>query len=131
MQKLCQSCGRSECKPKWMCPTRLSTCFQCHKKGHWSNVCRSDNAKNEWRRKATFSAVTISEANLLCSSKSKSGDLNTISSAINGQKLSTLIDTGSSKNYLDEEVVQKLGLSKQSTSFQVQCFFLRFGLRNH
>ena len=23
MQKLCQSCGRSECKPKWKCPARI------------------------------------------------------------------------------------------------------------
>ena len=85
--KLCFFCGYLYHERKF-CPARDKTCNKCHTKGHFAKACRKIKAV-----KVTSASVFTPS---LCVVQSVSECLSpaTISSYINGQHLSTFVDSG-------------------------------------
>ena len=101
-QEKCWFCGFSR-HPRSKCPARDAICKKCHKKGHYEKQCLSKSKK--------FSAATnqIEEPTFLATigqSLSKA----TIKVQINKKQLQTLVDTGSSENFISEKTAKELGL---------------------
>ena len=77
--------------------------LQCEKKGHFAKCCRDTSA-------AKISAFSTPK---LCAIQPAPPCLSyaTITSFINGRKLSTLIDSGSSLSFINEKTARSLGLT--------------------
>jgi len=122
--KKCYFCGSSYHK-RAECPAKEMACFSCEKVGHFSHVYRAKHAK------ATTKSST-SQANAL-NSPSPSPSFSMHAAAcpgslikaalevrVNGTKLTTLIDSGSSESYINSETHKKLELGTIPSSHNVQ-----------
>ncbi|XP_059059911.1 uncharacterized protein LOC131853113 [Achroia grisella] len=110
--KRCFFCGSNVIHQRIKCPALNSTYQICFKKGHFANVCRS---------KQTINAVIVNEIN-----NSNSAEVAAISAAslpslhkatvpitINKYYAEALIDTGSSLNFVNEELAHLLKLKQK------------------
>jgi hypothetical protein len=98
ISKTCYFCGNNR-HPRSICPARDTVCHKCQKKGHFAKVCKSNR----------LLAVTESDD---MSAMISAGAPNCLSHAIrkveiNGHSLTTLIDTGSSDNFINKYIVNK------------------------
>ena len=80
------------------CPPRNSRCHRCGKQGHFLKVCRSAPSQKT-RLAVTISLSTVSAVSPKCLSK------RIVPVRANGLNLHTLIDTGSSENFIDAHIV--------------------------
>jgi hypothetical protein len=84
------------------CPAKEAVCHKCSKIGHFSKVCRSRPAA---ATRSSVSAVTLAS---ICSTTDFPSSM--ISAALNGVAVKTLIDTGSSDNFICERIAKSLAL---------------------
>ena len=101
----CYFCGYTK-HPRYKCPARDAMCNNCRKKGHFAKVCKAgkqSNAASMTQCSATL--ATMAGTSPLCLQKS------VCSSRINGVSVQALIDTGSSDNFVNQSVVEKLKLT--------------------
>ena len=90
----CYFCGFSK-HPRSRCPAREAECRKCGKKGHFQKVCKSAPAQKH-------SAAMYSQLGALTAAVGPLGlESALVSIVVNGQKLTALIDTGSSESYMN------------------------------
>ena len=101
--KRCFFCGKFPCHPRKACSARNAVCYKCEKRGHFAKCCRSTSAD----KISAFSTpkLCVIQPAPPCLSYA------TITSFINGRKLSTLIDSGSSLSFINEKTARSLGLT--------------------
>ena len=93
----CYFCGFSK-HPRSRCPAREAECRKCGKKGHFQKVCKSAPAQKH-------SAAMYSQLGALTAAVGPLGlESALISIVVNGQKLTALIDTGSSESYINQNI---------------------------
>jgi hypothetical protein len=94
----CFFCG-GPVHPRAECRARNATCNNCRKVGHFAKVCRSAS-----RPKTSFASAILGAAsvNLNCLSSSLA-DV-----SIDGHSFKALIDTGSSRSFIDADVARSL-----------------------
>ncbi|CAI6371236.1 unnamed protein product [Macrosiphum euphorbiae] len=98
IQQKCYFCGYDK-HPRSSCPARDAVCKKCDKKGHFLKVCRS---------KTKSDSAFVSMATLACVTATVPGLLSKaiIRVKVNNIDANTLIDTGSSNSFINEEFVQ-------------------------
>ena len=94
----CYFCGLHK-HARSSCPARNSRCHRCGKQGHFLKVCWSAPSQKT-RLATTISLSTVSTVSPKCLSKI------IVPARVNGLNLHTLIDTGSSKNFIDAHIVE-------------------------
>ena len=109
--RCCFFCGRPF-HHRNKCPARDATCHSCGKTGHFASVCRSSKCR---KQPSSYSAALCSTNR---SSNSTSKTVKTIT--INDHSIRTLLDTGSSDNFIDAKVANSLRLRKTNCHKQVQ-----------
>ena len=104
--KRCFFCGSKPLHTRENCPARNVYCYKCQKKGHFAKCCKSKRG-TEWVS-ATMSApdkqLCVVKQAPLCLSYA------TIKSYVNGQELSTVIDSGSSSSFINDKTARILGI---------------------
>ena len=102
----CFFCGNAR-HPRTRCPARDSTCYNCHKKGHFSKVCKSQ--RPSLNLKSTTSASTSSTLTTLAVC---AASLNKSTSRIvfHGKTVTALFDSGSCECFVRGSLVKELGL---------------------
>ena len=101
--KCCFFSGKFPRHPRKACRARNAICYKSEKKGHFAKCCRSTSA-------AKISAFSTSK---LCAIQPAPRCLSyaTITSFINGHKLSNLIDSGSSLSFINEKTARSFGFT--------------------
>lgn len=93
----CFFCGYSR-HPRAKCPAKEATCKGCGKKGHFQKACLS-NQRQSAAIQGTISVLASATPGCLAKS--------TIKLRLNGIPTEALVDTGSSENFISEDVVLK------------------------
>ena len=75
------------------CPAKEAVCHNCRVKGHFAKVCRK---KSETRSAAATTLAAVSPLNAT-----------TIDVKLNNITLKALVDTGSSENFIDSDIVHR------------------------
>lgn len=98
---LCFFCGYNR-HPRSQCPAREAMCLKCKKKGHYAKVCQSVKQSNSPLNSKHSAAMlaTLAGATPSCLDKSVRH------SKINGIPVNALIDTGSSENFVHNNIVK-------------------------
>ena len=81
------------------CPAQNSRCHRCGKQGHFLKVCQLAPSQKT-HLAATISLSTLSTVSPKCLSKM------IVPTRVNGLNLHTLIDMGSSKNFIDAHIME-------------------------
>jgi len=109
-RSLCLYCGDKPHSRRSQCPARHSNCYTCGKRGCYSRVCRSATLREstDGPNRSKMAATTGSRS-LLASAPS--GLESAIGKgSLEGNPVHVLIDSGASKNFVDTDIVRKLGL---------------------
>ncbi|XP_059053675.1 uncharacterized protein LOC131847961 [Achroia grisella] len=111
-KRRCFFCGSNVIHQRIRCPALNSTCQICFKKGHFANVCRSKQIMNavivnETNNSNSAEVAAISAASLPSLHKA------TVPITINKYYAEALIDTGSSLNFVNEELAHLLKLKQK------------------
>eukprot|EP00794_Sanderia_malayensis_P010294 gene10294-11355_t len=97
----CYFCGDTLHNRK-NCPARDSVCKSCGKKGHYAGVCKSKGG-----------AISVIPTPALCSISAacpESLAQASVDVSISGNRLTALIDSGSTDSYINESIANKLDL---------------------
>lgn len=94
----CFFCGGSV-HPRAECRAKNATCNKCNKVGHFAKVCRSSSRPKAFLTSAILGAASV---NLNCLSSSLA-DI-----TIYGHSFKALIDTGSSRSFIDSDTARRL-----------------------
>ena len=92
--KRCFFCGKFPCHPRKACRARNAVCYKCEKRDHFAKCSRSTSAA---KISAFSTKLCVIQPAPPCLSYA------TLTSFINGRKLSTLIDSGSSLSFINEK----------------------------
>ena len=113
----CYFCGSKFKHNRRNCKARDDICNNCGIKGHWAKACKSPpKGKNKYpKQQSTANAIVcaVHNAPSFCLSHA------IVDSVINGRKFSTLVDTGSSKSYIDYSIACALNLKICPSSLEV------------
>ena len=113
----CYFCGSKFKHNRRNCKARDDICNNCGIKGHWAKACKSPpKGKNKYpKQHSTANAIVyaVHNAPSFCLSHA------IVDSVINGRKFSTLVDTGSSKSYIDYSIACALNLKICPSSLEV------------
>ena len=110
----CYFCGSTARHNRKKCTARRDICHNCGEKGHWAIVCKK-SANSGTNSKASVNAIVCAMHN----SSSNCLSHAIVNSVIDGKVLTTLIDTGSSKSYLDLSIVRALHLKIHPATLEV------------
>ncbi|CAM1308932.1 Uncharacterised protein r2_g1910 [Pycnogonum litorale] len=110
----CFFCGGTRRHPRSSCPAREAMCRNCRKMGHWGVVCRSQRVtssalQNENESMHLASCLISSSANG-ASSDTSSLNHSLMPAYILNMSVTALIDTGSSDNFINKNLVTALSL---------------------
>ena len=101
VQRRCFFCG-GDIHKRIYCPANDKKCAKCQKIGHFSKVCRGSKPTDNLNRQTQQNAA--SSAAVAASTNQNSAFMR---ARINGTQYSALADSGSSENFLDENVVSE------------------------
>ena len=107
-KRSCLYCGGKPHSRRSQCPARNSNCYACGKRDHYSRVCRSVTPRKstDGPNRSKIAATTRSRS-LLASAPS---GLAIVKGSLEGNPVHVLIDSGASENFVDTDIVRKLGL---------------------
>ena len=109
----CYFCGSAAKHVRRTCRARGDNCNSCGKRGHWAAACPKEKKGSQKFSSANAIVCAMHNASHNCLSHAL------VKTFIAGRGLSTLVDTGSSKNYIDFSIAQSLQLDVQPTSLEV------------
>lgn len=113
-QKKCWFCG-NHIHNRRVCPARDAFCNNCGIKGHFMKMCKSKRQSNNQSTSASIQQHSLCAASI--SAAFPEGLSHSITSvSINNCKLSALIDSGSSDNFINEQTSKRLNLHVNSSS---------------
>ena len=101
----CFFCGGNKFHNRNQCPAYNTTCKNCHRKNHFASVCHSKQNVS-----AAIDDDYSSDLNYLATSNDAINNNSIAKVEVNKQFFDALLDTGSSKNYIDNKLVDELGL---------------------
>lgn len=110
--KSCFYCGFS-LHPRSKCPAREAFCHTCGIKGHFQKVCRNPSLsgkRNDNRTNSTSAVLhgdTQSRAAAIIPTSLSDA---IVSAKVSGSDVNVLIDSGSTESYINENIVNDLGL---------------------
>lgn len=113
----CFFCGSKSFHNRVACPARNSLCSRCHKKGHFAKVCRSAPYIPQPRPKPEVTAATTDFLFMTTTPVFPSGLTSSSQKIIIKNKdVQALVDTGSTENFISQNLVSFLQLP--TTSFK-------------
>ena len=127
----CHKCGSSRPHDFKGCKARNQVCFKCNVKGHYGRVCHLQKKgflTTQDRKVKKYSAAVTEDAYVLCHAEQLGAANDVISNSLNyamihvkikEQVFEALLDTGSSKNFIDESVAMRYGVKKVPITFNV------------
>lgn len=101
----CYFCGGITRHSRQSCPAKTSTCRKCQKRGHFAKVCMSSQNSETL---AAASMPILSTISATTNSKQLSSA--TVKVEVAGKMVNALIDTGSTDNFISQEVAARLKL---------------------
>ena len=124
-QSVCIHCGSNKSHDFKKCKAKSQTCFKCGAKGHYGRACHLQKKTNSFFRKGKDKVAAVEEdAFVVCATEPVASETKRFNHAIvnmkiNGDVFKTLVDTGSSKSFVNEEIAKHLGLKKNLIPFNV------------
>ena len=128
---MCHRCGSSRPHDFKNCKAKNQVCYKCGVKGHYGRAChlqkKSFTQDRKIKQSARQSAATTEEAYVLCHSEQVAA-ANDISNSLNyaliqvkikEEVFEALLDTGSSKNFIDASIAMRYGVKKMPITFNV------------
>ena len=106
--KKCFYCGGRMHSNRMQCPAREATCHFCKMRGHYSKVCR----------KKTNSLGTSAATASLAASVSPLA-VTTVKVNLNKITLKALVDTGSSENFIQSDIVNREGWNYNPSNMKI------------
>ena len=124
MRQSCCYCGFNQHPSRLMCPAREAICHACGKRGHYSRVCWTKSSSQSINKSS--SAAVFSETRPVLASAPPSLESAVIKGSLEGWPVEVLIDSGASKNFIDDKVASRLNLPVKIESVSIEWLRSKF-----
>ena len=115
-------CGGYSKHQRSKCPARDAVCNKCHKKGHYTKVCRSLSVSNSATSASVYRPTL---ASVISASIPAAVAKATTRVVINGVEVDSLIDSGSTESFIHPNLVKQHSLKVTPSNCQsVNGFFI-------
>ena len=123
-QSVCVHCGSNKPHDFKKCKAKSQTCFKCGSKGHYGRACHLQKKISSFRKGKEKLAVVKEDAFVVCVTKPLTNDVEKLNQAIvnaevHGSVFKTLVDTGSSKSFVNKEVAKNFKVERNPIPFNV------------
>lgn len=124
----CIRCGSSKSHDFKNCKAKFQVCFKCDEKGHYGRACnlqkRAGSSSRYHQRNKDRSAAVDEEAYVLCAAEPVSKPAEERNQAlvyveIKGNAFKALLDTGSSKSFINKHIAQRFNIKQAPDAFEV------------
>lgn len=117
-EAVCYFCGRQN-HPRFKCPAKNVTCLKCSKKGHFASVCRSSGGASARATQSRNASAAEMLSSMTSASASTLSRCSNVSIDVNGQRVTAMVDSGSTNSFIRPEVAEQLGLTCEHSSERV------------